>query len=71
MKHLYIKAINLLLRRIKHCGEALGSASDEYTVLYWNKELALAQFKKHKIEKRLKVNHNVIKVDFVSKKRVA
>jgi hypothetical protein len=71
MKHIYKSAVSRLMKRIRSCGEAIGNATDEYTVLYWNKELALAQFKKHKIVKRLKLDHNVVKVDFINKKRVA
>lgn len=71
MKQVYKGAIGILLKRIKVCGEAIGNATDEYTLLYWRKELTLAQFKMYKIEKRLKLDHNVIRVDFVNKQRVA
>lgn len=71
MRQIYNGALNIVMRRIKQCGTALQLSQDEHSILYWNKELALAHFKKHLIEKRLKMDHNVIKIDFQSKKRVA
>lgn len=71
MKHLYIGALNELNRRVIQCGTALQAVSDEYSVTYWQLELAKANHIKSRIHKRLKIEHNVITIDFRSKKRVA
>lgn len=71
MKQIYSNALNTIMRRIKSCGLALSKADSEHSVLYWNKELTLYQYKAYKIKKRLNRYSNVIKVDFISKKRVA
>jgi len=71
MTQIYLRAIELVLKRVKSCGVALSNVTDEYSVSYWNLELAKANYLKLKIRKRLKLNHNVIKIDFVSKRKVA
>jgi hypothetical protein len=64
MKHVYRGALLINMRRIKACGLALSSVTDEYSSLYWQMELAKANYLKAKIQKRLKIDHNVIRVDF-------
>lgn len=71
MTQIYLNAIKLVLKRVNACGLALANVSDEYSVSYWNLELAKANYLKLRIRKRLKLNHNVIKVDFVNKRKVA
>jgi len=71
MKQVYYKALVLNLRRINACGLALAKVNDEYTNSYWQLELAKASHLQCKINKRLKVDHNVIKVDFKTKRKVA
>jgi hypothetical protein len=71
MKQVYVNAINLVMKRIKACGVALQNVSDEHSLLYWQLELSKANYLKSRIQKRLKLNHNVIKIDFQAKKRVA
>ena len=71
MTQVYVNAINLVLKRIHQCGLAIGQVSDQYSLLYWQLELAKAKFLKMRIEKRLKMSHNVIRVDFQAKRRAA
>jgi len=74
MRQYYIGALNILAQRISQCGTALQckcETGDQYAISYWSKEMAIAKFQMAKIHKRLKNDHNVIKVDFLNKKRVA
>lgn len=71
MKHIYIGALNLIMARIKQCAEVSRHSLDHESISYWNKELEKACFLKKRIEKRFKVRHNVLYVDFLNKKRVA
>lgn len=52
MKQLYSAAISLKMRRISQCGKALQSVSDEYSQVYWDKELKIAQFEMMKLKRR-------------------
>ena len=56
MKQLYTAALRLKYNRILQCGKALQSVTDEFSVLYWEKELKLAQFEAHKIRIRAKLS---------------
>ena len=56
MKQLYVAALNIKHRRISQCGKALQSVTDEFSVLYWEKELKLAQYEAHKIRIRAKLS---------------
>jgi hypothetical protein len=71
MKQVYYKALVINMRRINQCGLALSTVLDAYSVTYWQLELARANHLQAKINKRLKVDHNVIKVDFKNKRKVA
>jgi hypothetical protein len=71
MKQLVNGALNIVLIRIKNCGQQLRHVSDQYTLDYWQKELNKALNLKMIIEDRFKVKHNVLYVDFQTKKRVA
>lgn len=71
MKHIYSNALDIIMKRIKSCGTALSKADDEYSVLYWNMQLTKSQLKAFKVKQRLNRYSNVIKIDFISKKRVA
>lgn len=56
MKHLYTAALRIKYSRILQCGNALSKVADEFSLLYWNKELIKAQFEHHKIVKRAKLS---------------
>ena len=71
MKTIYNSALSTIMRRVKSCGLAIAKTDNEYSLLYWQKELALYQYKAYKIKQRVNKYSNVIKVDFQSKKRVA
>ena len=71
MKQIYYNALQLIEKRIQQCGRAIQCETDGVSVAYWHKELALAHYKKQKVFKRLKPNHNVIRVDFLNKRRAA
>jgi hypothetical protein len=71
MRQVAIGALNIVIARIKQCGQASKAALDHESISYWNKELLKASALKKRIEKRFKVSHNVLFVDFTSKKRVA
>lgn len=71
MKHIYIGALNLIMARIRQCATMSQAALDHETLSYYNKELQKANHIKKRIEKRFNVRHNVLYVDFQSKKRVA
>jgi len=71
MKQVFINALILIDRRIKSCGRALSKSLDAETNQYWTKELALAQVQHRKVMKRSKLQHNVVHVDFVNKRRAA
>lgn len=71
MKQIYSNALSTIMRRIKSCGITLSKATDEHSVLYWNSKLAESQLKAFKVKQRLNRYSNVIRIDFISKKRVA
>jgi hypothetical protein len=71
MTQIYLEALRLTMNRLKVCGLARATVSDEYTASYWELELAKANHLRLRIQKRLKLNHNVIKVDFQLKRKVA
>ena len=71
MKQIYANALYLLEARIKSCGRALQKETDGYSIVYFIKELNKANRLKARIHARLNSTRNVIKVDFVSKKRAA
>lgn len=71
MTNIYLNAMALVNRRIKHCGQAISMCLDELDLYYWNIELNKAKRLHCLISKRLKYNYNVIKVDFNTKKRLA
>lgn len=70
MNQIYSNAYQQLLNRIKSCGRGIQCALDEYSYHYWTQELAKANMKRIKLERRFTPN-NVIQVDFQSKKRKA
>lgn len=71
MKHVVVGALNLVMKRIKQCATMSQSSLDHESISYWNKELEKASRLKKRIEKRFNVRHNVLYVDFVSKRHVA
>jgi hypothetical protein len=71
MRHLAENALCIVMRRIKNCGTQLRHVSDQYSLVYWQNELNKALNIKMRIEKRFKLRHNVLYVDFMNKKRVA
>lgn len=71
MEQIYKSAIDILNKRVSQCGTAIQCSLDAYSVSYWQLELAKANHLKMRIGKRFKVNHNVIHVNFQSKRRVA
>lgn len=70
MNQIYFNALNIVMRRIKQCGTALQCSTDEFSFHYWTQELAKANLKRIKLQRRFTPN-NVVKVDFTTKKRVA
>lgn len=71
MGHIYIGALNIIMTRIKFCAEMSRISLDHESISHWNKELQKASHLKKRIEKRFKVTHNVLYVDFLNKRRVA
>lgn len=71
MKQIYNGALRLITKRIESCGRALQCETDAYSISYWNMELAKASHLKMRIERRLKIDHNVIYIDFKSKRKAA
>lgn len=71
MEQIYYNALDLILKRIKQCGEMSRVSLDHESISYWNRELFKASQLKKKVEKRLKSRHTLILVDFKTKKRVA
>ena len=71
MKHIYIQALILLDQHIKDCGKAIRDSQDEFSLLYWRTELETAQRMHVKILQRSRINCNVVRVDFINKRKVA
>ncbi len=74
MKHVLIKALDHIMRRISNCSKGVQLAQDDFSLFYWNKQLMVANNTKAYIENRLEVkqySNNVIHVDFKNRKRVA
>lgn len=68
MRQIYIRAAQIVLYRIQSCGKALQKISDQDTLVHWQNELNRALILKKRIESRIKVQSNVIFVDFKKRK---
>jgi hypothetical protein len=71
MKYVYIQALMILDAKIKQCGQSIRDSQDEFSMLYWRTELATNQSRYHLIMKRSRIQHNVVHVDFINRKKVA
>jgi hypothetical protein len=71
MKQLYFNAIGELNKYIKLCGSQLQSHIDPYSLTHWQSQLEKTIRRKKRIEMRLKVQDNVVYVDFIAKRKVS
>lgn len=71
MKQIANNALVLVMARIKQCIQAQKAAPDFESQFYWEEQKTKAFRLKTKIEKRYNLKHNVLFVDFTSKRRVA
>jgi hypothetical protein len=71
MEQIYINAYKLVLSQIKTTGEYFSKVDNEYELDALQKVMFKYMRIKFRIEQRVKSRHNVVYVDFKSKKRVA
>lgn len=71
MKQVYINALMLIDRRIKACGRARSKSIDSFELNYWKQEIILAKAQYATVMKRSKIQHNVVHVDFIARKKVS
>jgi len=68
MRQIYVGALRVVMYRIQACGKGLQKVSDQYTLVELQQELNKALNLKMRIESRIKVQSNVIHVDFKKRK---
>jgi hypothetical protein len=71
MDQVYVGALRITMGQIRMIGELLSKVSDQYDLVSLQDRFNKLLKVKAKIQKRIKQRHNVLYVDFKTKKRVA
>lgn len=71
MDQVYVGALRITMGQIRMIGELLSKVSDQYDLVSLQDRFNKLLKVKAKIQKRIKERHNVLYVDFKTKKRVA
>lgn len=71
MEHIILESLNIVMKRIRNYSLQSKHCNDGHSVAFWDLKLKQALALKARIETRFKVRHNILLVDFDTKRRVA